>query len=177
MSEQSNRVSKALRDYADKIDYIQSKFGVEPKVLQGQACLYEKTTFDMSKADKKKLWRHIDKENNGFIGIMPNQWRPEVYVKAIIKGIPIYLYRYASHGFHHYDGGFLDEYENIRKEFKEYNAPDFIIEKLDNLYKECIENNEKGELRSKKEKLKKELQEIEEKEKLYGVSEKDIVGV
>lgn len=145
---------KAFREYADKLDEIENEYSIKAKVHQGSACLHEKTIFDFADCNFYQLYSEIDESS--FIGIMPNQWRPEIHLKIKFEGIPLRFYSFVAHGFNNYDGGFIDEYSVILSSMTKYGAPDWAIKKLISLYEECLSN-------SKKEKLQKELSELQSK--------------
>lgn len=147
-----------FREYANKLDEIENEFGIKADNHRGIACLYENTYFNYDEADMHKVYKNLDESS--FIGIMPNQWRPEVHLRIKHNGIPVRFYSFAAHGFNNYDGGFLKESENILKNMHKYNAPQWAIDKLIKLKQTCLKN-------SKKEELEKELKEINgKKEKI-----------
>ena len=155
---------EALRSLADNLDYIEERYKIKCIVIRGQGC-WGSEDCDFRHVDLDRFWDAMTEDDYGFIGIMPNQWRPEVHLHVMIKGVNVRLYSFVSEGFHQYDGGFLNEYPKMMKKLK--NAPEFIKTKLRDLHAECVKESEKKSLEQELLSLEEQRNEVKEKLKPY----------
>lgn len=132
------RPQDRIRELADNLDQLELETGVRCKMIGGQAIWGKEQTY-LENVDSDKFWHLLKIDNYGFIGIMPNQWRPEIQISLMWRGIRIPLYKFVADGYHTYNGGFLDNFDKIWKDL--FNAPWFIKIKLIQLYEVCTEGH------------------------------------
>ena len=131
-----HNIAKELMRISENLQAIEKEYGIVCTNMRGIACIERETLyFDLSDCDMQKLWDMVTEDGYGFIGMMPNQWRPEIHINCIVKGVRIGLYSFDALGYNTFDGGFLSGHDAIREATQM--APQFIKDKIEDLRKRC----------------------------------------
>ena len=137
----------ALRELADDLDFIFDEYGlistrVPTEVYFGKVI------------NPKPLFPLLKEDNYGFIGIMSNQCRPEIYIRVAVRGITIPIYSFKAAGYNNFNGGFINEYPKMMGKLA--GAPEFIKNKIKELYEYCLEKDDTEKKKYRLEQLEEE---------------------
>ena len=154
-----DNVAKELIRIGNNLEAIESEYGIVCSNMWGIACIErEALYFDLKRSNSKQLWGMVREDNYGFIGIMPNKWRPEVRIHCVVRGIPVTLFRFQATGSRTFDGGFLSGHDAIQEATRL--APRFVKDKIEKLRQYCQTERNSGEAQMELDNIEKRKKEL-----------------